>query len=1005
MGSRDWGAMLADFASAFKQENRLITLHFGGDGPAADTLLPLKLSGQEQLSHCYRYQLECLSQDATLELKSLLGLPVEIGLLTAEGERRPISGIVTSAQTLGSDGGVGKYGLMIEPGLALLGLRRTSRVFQSKSVPDIVKTIISEHQANNPILAQSFKLELHLEKQHPERSYCVQSKETDLQCIQRLLAEEGISFRFTFASDTSLPSHTLVLFDDVYSLKAASQRQVRFHRADGTESEDTVFGWDSSRQLVSGQVSLHSYDYKPAASSASTDDSFLDHGTAGAQAMRSLEDYTPQTHYFGKDHDDLARYSRLRQQANDMLAKTFQGESNVRGLITGEWFQLDNHPAHYTDLPEQCQFVVLGQELTAINNLPTDFKQALSQTALGGTANSSDLPYRNRFTAIRRGIAIVPGYDSLSQASPDALLDGLSARHAKPTAPGPQTAIVVGPPGETVYTDALGRVCVQFHWQRPAEHPDGTANFDEKASTWVRVACPSAGNGFGSQFIPRIGQEVVINFLDGDIDRLVITGVLYNGSHAVPGFSGATSLPANKTLSGIKTEEHGNGGQYGELLFDDTTGQVRTKLSSEHGKTQLNLGYLAHPRTEGQAEPRGDGFELRTDHHGAIRAAHGLLLSTEAKNGASGNQLDREQALSQLTAAQSLAQALGETATHQLADSIETGPKTVDLENTAQAKTTQGHLDHLTGAVKAWANGNNTGETASGDAGKQPILLATAPAGIALTTQDALLLTSGANLDQVSQRDTQQTTARRWIHNAGQKISLFVQGVQDKVNLKLITAKGHALLHAQAGDMEVAGDKSLRIFANKEKLTVMAKEEVLLSCGGAYIRLSGGNIEIHAPGLESFKGASHNFDGPAKMTPAHPHFPKSTLKQPLKINIGQAPNATSHDWKGMPYKLFADGAMIKEGVLDDSGHLMVDHELTTQKYKLELANGAVFKIPVPNDHTTPKHDNLANQGFHQHPSKSDPDITPPESPLAHRHTYKDLLHPTADDTAEQGGAA
>ncbi|WP_219909534.1 type VI secretion system tip protein VgrG, partial [Chromobacterium haemolyticum] len=199
-------------------------------------------------------------------------------------------------------------------------------------------------------------------------------------------------------------------------------------------------------------------------------------------------------------------------------------------------------------------------------------------------------------------------------------------------------------------TDQHGRIKVQFHWQRPDEHPSIGANLDDTSSCWLRVVMPSAGAGWGHQFIPRIGQEVLVDFIEGDIDRPVITGVLYNGSHPPPDFSGAGALPANKTLSGIKSKEH-QGGQYNELLFDDTPGEVRAKLSSEPGKTQLNQGFLTHPRSNGKAEPRGDGFELRTDSHGAIRAGHGLLLSTEAQNGASGKQLAREQAQSQLDAA------------------------------------------------------------------------------------------------------------------------------------------------------------------------------------------------------------------------------------------------------------------------------------------------------------------------------------------------------------------
>jgi type VI secretion system secreted protein VgrG len=491
-----------------------------------------------------------------------------------------------------------------------------------------------------------------------------------------------------------------------------------------------------------------------------------------------------------------------------------------------------------------------------------------------------------------------------------------------------------------VYTDSLGRIKVQFHWQRLNEHPDFGAAFDERSSCWVRVAYPSAGAGFGHQFIPRIGEEVLIEFLNGDIDRPICVGVIHNGRHAPPTFGGTGSLPGNKTLSGIKSEEHG-GGQYNQLLFDDSPGQVRAQLSSEHGKSQLNLGFLTHPRSSGQAEPRGDGFELRTDRHGAIRAGHGLLLSAEAKQGAGGKQLDREQALSQLTTAQALAQSLGETATHQLADTLETGPTTVDVDNAEQAKTKQGHHDHLTQAVKSWADGTNTKDQHGDAAGQQPILLATAPAGITLTTPDALLLTSGANLDTVSQRDTQQTTARRWIHNAGKKISLFVQGVADKVNLKLITAKGHAQLHAQSGDVEIAGDKDLRIYACKGKLTAVAKEELLLTCGGAYIRLAGGNIEIHGPGSVSYKGATHDMSGPDSMKAPIPVLPSAEVVG--KHSLRFATEYSDHFFhemglSGQPYKIVdEEGKTVNSGTIPKNGKL--PRLMFDEKKRLQLIIG------------------------------------------------------------------
>ncbi|MBX9358937.1 type VI secretion system tip protein VgrG, partial [Chromobacterium vaccinii] len=463
--------------------------------------------------------------------------------------------------------------------------------------------------------------------------------------------------------------------------------------------------------------------------------------------------------------------------------------------------------------------------------------------------------------AQRRGIPLTPAY--------------AGTELAKPTSLGVQTATVVGPAGEEVHTDAQGRIKVQFHWQRPDEHPTIGAGLDDKSSCWLRVAMPSAGAGWGHQFIPRIGQEVLVDFIEGDIDRPVITGVLYNGSHPTPDFSGAGSLPANKTLSGIKSKEH-QGGGYNELLFDDTPGEVRAKLSSEPGKTQLNQGYLAHPRSNGKAQPRGDGFELRTDQHGAIRAAHGLLLTTEAQNGASGKQLAREHAQSQLDAALSLSQALAETATGQLADTMETGPDEIGPDNAKAGKKTDGHLQHHADALKAWEAGSNTdkdGKTAKDQAGQQPLLILSAPAGIASLTEQSQTLSVGQNLNLVAQRDANHTTGRRWLHNVGQHISLFVAGVKDKVALKLIAAKGKVQVQAQSDAMELTADKDVTITSCKERIVVNAKDEILLTAGGAYIRLKGGNIEVHAPGTVSVKAAQHKLSGPDNMTIPMPVFP------------------------------------------------------------------------------------------------------------------------------------
>ncbi|MFC3249112.1 type VI secretion system Vgr family protein [Chromobacterium piscinae] len=840
----DLNALLASFASAFGQDHRMLTLQLGSGQIATEQLLPLSLEGEEGLSRAYRYTLACLSPDGNIELKTLLGQPARIGIADADGDETIRCGVVSQAKLAGSDGGFAKYELTIEPPFALLRHRKTSRVFQDLSVPDIVEQILSEHQAANPAFTRVQTLDIQVKPAQP-RSYTVQYRESDFDFIVRLLYEEGYAWRFVHLDDDG-PQVELAVFDDAHSLPASKLERVRFHRSDATEEEDGLTDWEAARQIVPGGTSLASYDYKPVYTQQNRDESHIEQGQTGQTLQSSLTQYDAPGLYYAGDEEQLGKYAVLRQQANDLQAKSFRGMGSVRGLLPGEWFRLDDHPVHDASSHQQREFVITGQAFLARNNLPTDLAQHI-----GVEQNAA--PFTTAIQTQRRGIPLTPAY--------------AGTELAKPTSLGVQTATVVGPAGEEVHTDTQGRIKVQFHWQRPDEHPTIGAGLDDKSSCWLRVAMPSAGAGWGHQFIPRIGQEVLVDFIEGDIDRPVITGVLYNGSHPTPDFSGAGSLPANKTLSGIKSKEH-QGGGYNELLFDDTPGEVRAKLSSEPGKTQLNQGYLAHPRSNGKAQPRGDGFELRTDNHGAIRAAHGLLLSTEAQNGAGGKQLAREHAQSQLDAALSLSQALAETATGQLADTMETGPDEIGPDNAKAGKKTDGHLQHHADALKAWEAGSNTdkdGKTAKDQAGQQPLLILSGPAGIASLTEQSQTVSAGQNLNLVAQRDANHTTGRRWLHNVGQHISLFVSGVKDKVALKLIAAKGKVQVQAQSDAMELTADKDVTITSCKNVITVAAKEEILLTCGGGYIRIAGGNIEVHCPGQVSVKGASHNLSGPTSL--------------------------------------------------------------------------------------------------------------------------------------------
>ncbi|NHQ87308.1 type VI secretion system tip protein VgrG [Iodobacter sp. HSC-16F04] len=908
--------LLASFAAAFNQDQRLISLQLGDGAAWVEQLLPQQVSGSEGMNQAYRYQIDCLSPDGSLELKSLLGLPIVLSVADANGSEIERCGVISQAQLLGSDGGFAKYALTVEPPFALLRYRRTSRVFQDLSVPDIVKQVLAEHQAKNPVFASVQTLDFKLSGTHGPRSYCLQYRESDYDFLVRLMQEEGLAWRFAHQPGDN-PQVQLVVFDDAFAVPEAQDSQVRFHRADATEESDALTEWNSQRQVGSSSVSLASFNYKAANTSHTADQSAVDQGDGGQQIQSSFEDYDAQTHYYASDAEGLSHYANLRQQALDGQKKSFTGSGTLRSLQAGQWFRLEDHPAHEWDAAEQREFAITELKFTAQNNLPADLTQQLLQVSpsllAAGAADAK--PYQADFTAQRRGQPITPAFAH----------EPLS----KPKSFGVQTATVVGPAGSEVHTDEQGRIKVQFHWQRAAEHPEFGANLDDKSSCWIRVSMPSAGAGFGHQFIPRIGQEVLVDFIEGDIDRPIVTAVVYNGSHPVPTFSGAGALPANKTLSGIKTKEH-EGGQYGELLFDDTKGEVRTKLSSEHGKTQLNLGYLIHPRTDGKGEPRGEGFELRTDKQGAIRAS-GLLISTEAKGGASGKQLDRSPAQSQLESALETAKNLGEYATKQLADTIETGDdeQTIKPDNSPGDKASHGHLYHHVHASKSFEAGSNTdkdGKTKSKEqAGQQKIILLHGEDGVAITTPQSQTISAGSNLDQVAQRDTNQSTGRRWIHNVGQHISLFTGGIKDKITMKLIAAKGQLQMQAQSDDIEITADKNARFTAIKGKGLFNAKQEILLTAGGAYIRIKDGKIELHAPGKVSIKGGSHDWSGPAKLSVELPDLPKNGKFQEFFI----LKNAKGKVLPNHPYQMaLPDGGVIKSKT-DDKGETQVAHSEQT----------------------------------------------------------------------------
>lgn len=879
------------FTGFFSQQQRQIKLQFGSAGPAATLLLPQRLVLTEALSEPYTLDVVAFSQEVDLPLKTLLGQAIGVTVTSIEQVTQSITGLVTAARRLGEDGGLTSYGVRVQSALSLLNLRRTSRIFQDLSVPDIVTAILQEHQTN-PAIAATLKWSASLRKTYGPRSLCCQYNETDEGFIRRILAEEGINFTFTFDATAETPTHTLVLFDDTLDLPEAEVATLRYRQSDLLATNAPLKGWQGERQLISTSSSLSSYDYKTAQPQAGADLSVIQQGEQGTQAGSGLEDYSAQTLYYASNNSGMDYYARLRQQAQDLKAKTFYGEASDP-IAAGTWFELDNHPAHAEDSTEQRQFVVIGQRLEVINNLPADLTGAVSDTlhtlgehfvtassttsALMSTEASAALRnprLSSHFRAVRRTTALVPEY---------------AATLHRPTATGPQTGIVVGPQGETVYTDELGRVRVQMQWQRPQEHPKGGAAFDERSSTWIRVATPHSGASFGHSFLPRLGEEVVVIFLNNDIDRPLIIAGVHGGNTPVPTFSGVGALPGNRTLSGIQSREH-QGGGYGELLMDDTAGQVRTRLASTTQASEVNLGYLTHPRSDGEATARGNGMELRSDGAGAVRS-QGLLLTTDAQPQAQGHQLDHAPLTELLTACAQQFKALADYV-------AKNGGQTLAADPAGQ----QALID----ALASWPSGSATGPA-------KPLVAISASAGHVSATPKTHLTYAGENVDAIALKHVQLTSGQHFTVQAGQGVQLFAQAN----GLTAIANQGKMLLQAQADDMVVQAQKNIQMGANGEVFIVGTKIH-LLATDGSYHVIGGGH-EIGSNSALTVKTSDHTFTGPATQSATPPNFGKDGTQQKFQLHYPGHTEDEPQLAANQKYKITMNDGRVIQGTSDDKG--------------------------------------------------------------------------------------
>nr|WP_300309547.1 type VI secretion system Vgr family protein [Halomonas sp.] len=850
MFTDDTGDLLARILSGpLSQHERLLTLKLGGTD-----LIPHRLVGEERLSRPFSYTLDCISQRGDIELKSLIAQPAELGIRQADGQYRPLSGLVESAAMLGEDGGVFYYQVTLVPWLAMLQLGRDSRIFQDKNVVDILEAVFEPH-----VVAQG-GWRLDLRREYPVRSFEVQYRESDFHFISRLMEQEGIWWYAEHAGEgDDFDGHRIVFTDDPATCSAVTPQTIRFHRQDATETEDTITQWGGRRRQQPNRVSVGTFDYKqPRLEKRTGLDTIRDQGN-----LPDIEVYDYPGEYYYHDYPRGERLTVNRMEALESQAKRFHGAGGVRQLQAGQWFELSQHARHERGNESERQFLVLGLTIHAenalpvsvhLNTLPGSLQQQIDEARRAHGLEDDSL-HRDDYQQAGTGHYLV---DFESQRLSQPYRSPLD--HPRPVLRGLQTAIVVGPENEEIHTDHLNRVKVQFHWDRQGQRND-------HSSCWLRVSEPNAGAGWGGVFVPRIDQEVTVSFLEGDPSRPLITGRVYNGDQTPEWHS-------NGLLSGFKTKTY-RGGKFNELVFDDATNQERVRLNSEYDKSQLNLGYLIHQNGNTRGAFRGTGFELRSDAYGAIRANQGLLLTSWGQLGASGDQLELTQATEQLSSAHRLADALSESGTQHNADALESRTNLKQASDDTQG--TYGSTDAASDQDQSTARGAS--QAGRGEAAhlKAPWLHLSSPAGIAASTPESTHLAQGKSLSVTSGDDINLAAGKSLIGAISDRISLFVQ----RAGIKLFAAKGKVDIQAQSDEMALTAEKDVKITSTENKVRIEAAEEILLTSGGGYIRIKGGDIEVHCPGKVDIKGAQHAFSGPQGMDGAIPELPEGGCETQL----------------------------------------------------------------------------------------------------------------------------
>ena len=831
-------------------------------------LVPLKLDGTEGINSLFEYRLTLQTPDAynfkasegsNFDLESFVGLELTCYVeLEGQGSFAPgmpggggaanqgagvreISALITAARFIGEDSRHALYEFTLHPWLHLATLSSDCKVFQDKTPVEVIEALLTDY---------AFASDKRLIETYPKRDYQVQYNETDFEFVTRLMQEWGINYHFEHSGGV----HRLIWSDHNGAFQVTQQdqdkgdsayHQIPFYPMGHKIDREYIHGFSPIDSLTSGSYASREYDYtRPRASldaSAAaprntghadqevylwrTDKTGLG-GSDYSQPNRGADKAANQTEPQGK------HLARLRMQALRQTGLRAQGVGHVRGIVPGCTFTLSGHPQEKANA-EYITFVTRF----LIENVGEDTQRhtaAFSGGALDAVAALSDAVRLSGQWRVLVQFEVQPATEVLRPV----------VSQAKPKTGGPETALVVGPSADTaesnIYTDNLGRIKVQFPWDRYGQN-------NQNSSCWLRVSSTWAGNQLGAMHLPRIGEEVLVEFLGGDPDMPMAAGRVYNQVNMPP-----WSLPEQQALSGFRSRElipgGGNSaaGRSNHLILDDTDQKIQAQLKSDHQHSQLSLGHITRIEDNaGRKDPRGEGFDLRTDGHGVLRAKDGMLISTESRHNAQAHAKDMGETTSRLQQAQGQHDALGDLAKqHQAQDATDQG----DVAKAIQAQ-------------------NDAVQGKSGAEGKfpelaEPHIAIASPAGIESTTPGNTQQHSGTHHAITSGAHTSISSNKSLLVAAKDAVRMFAY----KSGMKLISASSDVNITALKTSIHVLAKTDITLTTNT--IALIAKKQVLVNGGGSYMKWSAGSIEEGTAGTRVAHAGKHPVAGPKSEPPA-----------------------------------------------------------------------------------------------------------------------------------------